>query len=179
MRKLTVAEYITLDGVVEAPEQWQFAYMNEEVMGAIAAQGAETQTMLLGRTTFDVFAGTFANAPAGDPVAGLLNGLEKVVVASQEPTPWQNSRRLEGDVVEGVTALKEADGGPILTTGSITLARTLLAAGLVDELSLLVYPIVLGRGQRFFEDDGPRVPLELVSATPFTTGVIHQVYRRA
>jgi dihydrofolate reductase len=179
MRKLTVAEYVSLDGVVEAPETWQFPYMNEEVVGVIAAQGAQTQTMLLGRVTFDVFAGAFANAPADDPIAGTLNGLEKVVVASREPARWQNSTRLEGDVVEGVAKLKEGDGGPILTTGSITLARTLLSAGLVDELSLLVYPIVLGGGLRLFEEGGPRVPLQLVSATPFRTGVIHQVYRVA
>jgi dihydrofolate reductase len=109
-----------------------------------------------------------------------MNKPAKVVVSKTlHDLTWQNSTLLEGDVVEQVAELKRQPGGAILVTGSITLVRTLLRAGLVDELSLLVHPIVVGSGQRLFEDDGPQIPLELVDSKTFSTGVIHRRYRKA
>jgi dihydrofolate reductase len=141
---------------------------------------AECDTMLLGRVTYLSFAGAFANAPEDDPVAGHMNRPAKLVVSSTLKTlEWKNSSRLDGDVVERVRALKEEPGKAILVVGSIQLSRTLLRAGLVDELNLLIHPIVVGRGQRLFEQDGPQVPLALASSTPISAGVVHGVYRRA
>lgn len=180
MRKIVVGQYISLDGVVESPERWHFPYANEELFAALGAAAASSDTMLLGRVTYDVFAGTFAGAPASDPVATMLNNLKKVVVTSSpESLAWQNSSALPGDVVDAVSRLKAGEGGTIMVNGSLTLVRTLLRAGLVDELSLFVHPLVVGEGRRLFGDDGQAVPLELVSSTVFTTGVVHQIYRVA
>jgi dihydrofolate reductase len=191
MRKLIVAEFISLDGVVEAPEQWHFPYVNEEMFAAMWAGNAEADTMLLGRITYESFAGAFANAPADDQVAAQMNRPSKVVVSRtlREPT-WANSTRLSGDVIDEVGRLKRQKGRAILVSGSIRLARTLLRAGLVDELSLLVHPIVVGTGRRLFSDEGTDggtaastaagtdLSLELVSCDRFSTGVVHLVYRR-
>jgi dihydrofolate reductase len=177
MRKLTVAEFISLDGVVEAPDTWHFPYVDEEMMAVIGQANAETETMLLGRNTYQSFAGAFADMPADDPVAAMMNRPGKVVVSSTlRELTWQNSTLLTGDVVEGVTELKAGDGGGILTTGSTTLVRTLLRAGLVDELLLLVHPIVVGSGARLFEDGSPRVPLTLKHSATLGSGVLHLVY---
>lgn len=178
-RKIIVGEFISLDGVVEAPDEWHFPYVNEEMFGAMWSQAAESDTMLLGRVTYESYAGAFANAPADDPAASQMNRFAKVVVSKAlDHLTWQNSTLLSGDVVEQVTALKEQPGGGILVTGSITLTRTLLRAGLVDEISLFVHPIVVGSGQRLFEEDGPQIPLTLVDCKPLSTGVVHQTYRR-
>jgi dihydrofolate reductase len=179
-RKIIVGEFISLDGVVEAPDKWHFPYVNEEMFGAMWSQMAEVDTLLLGRVTYQSYAGAFANAPADDQVAAHMNRPAKVVVSGTlGELEWMNSTLLTGDAAEGVARLKEQPGGGILTTGSITLVRTLLWAGLVDELSLLVHPIVVGTGQRLFEEGGPQIPLELVNCTTFSTGVTHQLYRRA
>ncbi|MEV4623182.1 dihydrofolate reductase family protein [Asanoa sp. NPDC049573] len=176
MRMITVAEFISLDGVVEAPDKWHFPWLDEEMMTAIWSEPAET--MLLGRVTYESFAGAFAGMPADDPVAAKMNAPEKVVVSRSLSSPsWVNSRLLPpGDVAEQVASLKAGPGGPITITGSITLSRTLLAAGLVDRLSLLVHPIVLGSGERLFPDGGPRVPLKLEKCDVFGSGVTHQIY---
>lgn len=178
MRKLVVAEFISLDGVVEAPDTWHFPYVNEEMFGVMRSLSAEVDTMLLGRVTYQSYAGAFANAPADDPVAAQMNKPAKVVVSKTlDDLEWANSTLLTGDdIADGVAKLKQRSGGTILTTGSTRLARTLLRAGLVDELNLLVHPIVLGGGQRLFEDEGPRLPLKLVSCTALSTGVVHAVY---
>lgn len=180
MRKIVVAEFISLDGVVESPDTWHFPYVDQEMMGIIGGSGARSDTMLLGRVTYESFAGAFANTPDDDPVGAMMNRPTKVVVSKTlTELSWRNSVLLEGDVETAVKELKAQPGGDILTTGSTTLVRTLLRAGLVDELSLLVHPIVVGHGERLFEADGPRVPLKLVECTTLGTGVIHQVYRPA
>jgi dihydrofolate reductase len=182
MRKIVVAEFISLDGVVEAPETWHFPYVDQEMMGIIGASAARSDTLLLGRVTYQSFAGAFANTADDDPVGAMMNRPTKVVVSKTlTELEWRNSVLLEvPDTVEAAVAkLKEQPGGDILTTGSTTLARTLLRAGLVDELSLLVHPIVVGHGERLFEADGPTMPLALVECTTLGPGVTHQVYRPA
>jgi len=179
MRKIIVAEFISVDGVVEAPERWHFPYVNEEMFGVMWALNAEADTMLLGRVTYQSFAGAFANAPADDPVAAQMNKTAKVVVSKTlNDLEWKNSTLLTGDVVDEVAKLKDQPGAAILVTGSTTLARTLLRAGLVDELNLLVHPIIVGTGQRLFEDNGVQAPLKLASCNTFSTGVVHLVYRK-
>jgi dihydrofolate reductase len=181
MRKIIVAQFISLDGVVEAPDKWHFPYVNDEMFAVMWALNDECDTMLLGRNTYQSYAGAFANAPADDHVAAQMNRPTKVVVsATLKELTWANSTLLTGDVVAGVTELKNKPGGSILTSGSTKLARTLLRAGLADELNLLIHPIIIGGGaQRLFEDDGPQIPLALAHTATFTTGVTHAVYRKA
>jgi dihydrofolate reductase len=178
MRKIIVAEFMSLDGVVEAPDTWHFPYLSDEMFDIMWAMNAESDTMLLGRVTYETFA-AFGSAPADDPIAGKMNRPAKVVVSAtiDNPTWGGNSSVLTGDVVAGVRALKEQPGEAILITGSIRLVQTLLRAGLVDELNLLVHPIVVGPGRRLFAEDGPQIPLQLAHATTLGTGVVHAVYR--
>jgi len=180
MRKLTVAEFISLDGVVESPDRWHFPYQNDEMFAAMWAANAEIDTMLLGRNTYESFAGAFADAPADDHVAAQMNRPAKVLVSTTVTEPaWANTTVIGTDVEGGVAQLKAKPGAGILTTGSTRLVRTLLRAGLVDELVLMIHPIVVGAGERLFEADGVNVPLSLLDSTTFRTGVIHAVYGRA
>jgi dihydrofolate reductase len=178
MRTLKIAEYVTLDGVVEAPERWHFPYVDEDVNRAQWAVTADCDTMLLGRVTYETFAGAFATAPADDPVASVLNGFRKVVVSSTLRDPaWANTTVLQGELVPAVRSLKEQAGGNIVVNGSTSVARALLAAGLVDELYLQIHPIVVGAGERLFPVDGPRLAMEVASSEVHATGVISVTYR--
>jgi dihydrofolate reductase len=181
MRKILVGEFITLDGVVEAPESWHFPYVDEQMMNSMWALSARADTLLLGRRTFEGFAGAFAQLPEDNPIASQMNRPLKVVVsATLTELGWKNSTLLPpGDVVARVRELKEQEGTDIMVTGSTTLVRTLLRAGLVDELNLLVHPTVVGTGTRLFEDGGPRLPLQLAECVTFASGVTNQVYRPA
>jgi dihydrofolate reductase len=180
MRKLIIAEFISLDGVVEAPDQWHFPYVTDDMQAVMWKVQAEADTMLLGRVTYESFAGAFADAPADDPVAAQMNRPTKVVVSKTlHDLRWKNSTLLDGDLVEQVTALKQQPGDAILVTGSTTLARTLLDAGLVDELSLLIHPVVVGTGRHLFDADGSQIPLKLSNCTALSGGVIHTVYHPA
>src|SRR5262249_32968508 len=119
MRKIIVAEFISLDGVVEAPETWHFPYVDQEMMTAMWELNDRIDTMLLGRNTCASVAGAFGNAPADDAIAARMNRPHKVVVTSTLTEPgWANSSILSGDVLEGMRALKEQPGGDILVTGS-------------------------------------------------------------
>jgi len=132
---------------------------------------------LLGRQTYDEFASYWPNADPDDPMTGVMNGSRKYVVSTTlEDATWENSSVISGDVAAEVTALKRDTR--LGTTGSATLVRWLLAQGLVDELHLLVHPIVVGHGKKLFAD-GETIPLELVASTTFTTGVLHLVYAPA
>lgn len=180
MRRITVAEFISLDGVVEAPDDWHFPYVDDEMFAAMGSGLAKADTLLLGRVTYEAFAASFANLPDDDPIGAMMNRPTKVVVSTTLATlEWRNSLLLAGEAVEGIATLKEQAGGDILITGSTTLVRTLLRAGLVDELDFLVHPIVVGTGARLFESDGPQVALELVECTAHSNGVIRQIYRTA
>jgi len=180
MRKLILAEFMSLDGVVEAPDRWHMSYVDAEMFAVMWPDGGDVDTLLLGRTTYDSFAGAFADGPADDPVVANMNRPTKVVVTSNPSTvTWKNSTALTGEAVAGVRALKRGDGGPIAVIGSTRLARTLLAAGLVDELSLLLHPLVVGSGERLFPADGPGATFTLAGATPLRSGVVHLTYRAA
>jgi dihydrofolate reductase len=179
MRKLTVAEFISLDGVVEAPDTWHMSYVDEEMFAIMWPADTDVDTLLVGRTTYDTFAAAFADGPDDDPAVAQMNRPAKVVVTSRpETVTWKNSTAITGDVLAGVRALKEAEGGSITLVGSTRLARTLLDAGLVDEVSLLLHPVVVGAGERLFPADGPGTTFTLTGATPLRSGVVHLVYRR-
>lgn len=186
MRKTVATFFMSIDGVVEAPEEWHFPYFNDELGAALAAGLANADTLLYGRRTYDTMAATWpereaAALEAGDDpgFAKTLGDLRKVVVSRQTlELPWRNSEQLQGDLIEGVTALKREPGGDIAMAGSVSVVRQLLAAGLLDELEL-VDPIVLHQGMRLFDDAETRVPLRLASSETFDTGVVHLVYTPA
>jgi len=169
--------FISLDGVIEAPETWHFPYFNDEMGAAVGELMSGNDAMLLGRQTYDEFAAYWPDADPADPMTAAMNHSRKYVVSgSLTEATWENSTVVGGDVAAELSTLKKDTG--LGTTGSATLVRSLLTLGLVDELHLLVHPIVVGHGKKLFAD-GETVPLELVSSTTFSTGVLHLVYAPA
>ncbi|MFC4055827.1 dihydrofolate reductase family protein [Actinomadura syzygii] len=185
MRKISAGLFISLDGVIDDPQDWHFPYFNEEMGQAVDGQLGAADTLLFGRKTYDSFAGAWPEREqAGGedaPFAKKLGEARKIVASGQRlDFTWRNSEQLQGDLIETVAALKEE--GPATSqigiSGSVSIVRQLLEAGLLDELHLLVHPIVVGKGTRLFEDRDAPLPLELVSSKTFETGVLHLVYRR-
>jgi dihydrofolate reductase len=181
MRKLTANVFISLDGVIDGLEDWHFPYFNDEMGAAVDAVFGPADTLLLGRVTYDDHAAAWPDREAAGEedaeFAKTLGDARKLVVSHQRPElTWRNSEHLEGDLVEAVTALKNEPGGTIITSGSISVVRQLLAAGLLDELHLLVHPIAVRRGRRLFDEGERPIPLRLLSSEAFTTGVLHLVY---
>ncbi|WP_405498178.1 dihydrofolate reductase family protein [Nocardia sp. NBC_00511] len=181
MRKITAGLFISLDGVVAEPQDWHFPYFNDEMGEAVGAQLGEADTLLLGRVTYEGFAGAWPEREAaGGEDAGMAKAFgdaRKIVVSQQELSfSWRNSEQLQGDLVAGVAALKaEAGESAIGMSGSPSIVRQLLEAGLIDELHLLVHPIALQSGLKLFAEGQP-IPLDLLSAKAFKTGVVHLVY---
>jgi dihydrofolate reductase len=175
MGKIVSNFFMSLDGVVEAPDQWHFPYFNDE-MGAAVGKGMETNRgFLMGRVLYDEWS-AFWPAQTDEEFAPFINNAPKYVVSnSLGRADWNNTTIVSGDVPRELQELKDATDGDIVVTGSATLVRSLLADGLLDELRLLVHPIVVGHGARLFEDTTPR-PLELVSHEVFSTGVLNLAY---
>ena len=169
--------FISLDGVIERPETWHFGYFNDEMGAVVGELMGGSDATLLGRQTYDEFAGYWPDADPSDPITGQMNGSRKYVVSTTlTDAAWENSTLISGDVRAELAKLKQDSN--LGTTGSATLVRWLLEEGLIDELHLLVHPVVVGHGKKLFAD-GAKVPLKLVSATTFTTGVLHLVYAPA
>ena len=184
MGKITAGLFISLDGVVEAPDQWHFPYFNDEMGAAVDAMLSPAEIVLFGRVTYDGFAGAWPDREAAGEedadFARKLGDVRKIVVSHQQlDFTWRNSEQLEGDLVEAVAALKGESGGPIGLSGSISVVRQLLAAGLLDELHLLVHPIAVRKGMRLFDEGDAPIPLRLTSSDTFETGVLHLVYAPA
>ncbi|WP_040794500.1 dihydrofolate reductase family protein [Nocardia higoensis] len=184
MRKITAGLFIAVDGVVEDPQDWHFPYFDDDMGAAVDAQLGSADTLLLGRKTYDSFAGAWPEreAAGGDDAAfaAKLGDARKIVVTRQNlEFHWRNSEVIGGELIEAVTALKNEPGGDIAMSGSVSVVRQLLAAGLLDELHLLVHPIVVGKGERLFEDGTSTMPLRLLSSRTFGTGVLNLVYTRA
>jgi dihydrofolate reductase len=182
MRKVVAWELVSLDGVMESPEEWAFSYSNDELEEANASGMAASDAMLLGRVTYQEFASywPYQNS-AEQPYTDYLNNTPKFVVSTtlEEPLEWQNSTLIKGNVAKEITKLKQQPGKNIGITGSSTLVRSLLRDGLLDELSLMVHPLVLGSGKRLFEDGGDHKPLKLVDSKVFSTGVVYLTYQPA
>ena len=184
-RKLVTNLFISLDGVVEEPGNWHFPYFNDEMGAAVDTVLSSADTMLLGRKTYDDHAGAWPEREAAGSedaeFAKLLGDARKIVVSRQQlELTWRNSEQLEGDLVEAVTALKSEPGDAnIAISGSISVVRQLLAAGLLDELRLLVHPIAVRKGMRLFDEGEPPIPLKLLSSEAFSTGVLSLVYGAA
>ena len=179
MRKLTSSFFMSLDGVVDSPHHWHFPYMDDEMALAVGKGIADADTMLLGRATYEEWAGYWPNQPAEAPMAEYFNTTPKLVVSSTlDSLEWQNSTLIAGDVEAAVRDAKQQPGKNISITGSGTLVRSLLLANLIDELRLMIHPIVVGRGKRLFEDGEHSRGLELVDSETYPSGVLNLTYKR-
>jgi len=194
--RIVVYEFMSLDGVVQAPGGpgedddggfahggWSAPYFDVDVMGAAIDAGMkDAEALLFGRRTWQGMAATWPGR-AGDPFADQMNAIKKYVVSTtltENDLRWNNTTLLPGDRgVSEIAALRDRDGGDVIVWGSPTLVRTLLSEGLVDELSLMVEPILLGGGKRIFPEDGVARPLELVNSVTAGTGVLVTTYRPA
>lgn len=195
MRTLRVIEFLSLDGVMQAPGApdedteggfrhggWQIPYF-DDLLGAWAGEGmATTDAYLFGRKTYQIMAAYWPNAPADDPYGKHLNAVAKHVASRtlrDADVTWQNSTLLRGDVAKAVAELKEQPGRDIAVLGSGDLVQTLIANDLVDEFSLAVFPIVLGGGKRLFREADQVRKLRLVDTKTTTTGGVVLTYRPA
>ena len=178
MRKLKSNFFISLDGVVEAPDTWHFPYFDDEMGAAVGAGFATADAFLMGRVLYDEWAAYWPEH-ADEPFGDVLNSMKKYVVSdSLQAAEWQNTEIISGDVAGKLRELKAQDGGDIATSGSATTVRWLLRHGLVDELNLLVHPLAVGKGlARLFPPDEPSIPLELLNAETFKSGVLNLSYR--
>jgi dihydrofolate reductase len=193
MSRIVVLENVTLDGVMQAPGRpdedtrggfahggWAVPYQDPVMFGLMAEGMSETGSLLFGRRTYEDFFRVWAGR-SDNPFSEVLDNSRKYVATRtlRDPLAWQNSTRLEGEAAEAVARLRGETEGVILIMGSGELVGSLLRGGLVDELVLMVYPLVLGSGRRLFPDDSDRQALTLVKSVPTTTGVIVATYRRA
>ncbi|GAA2357247.1 pyrimidine reductase [Catellatospora methionotrophica] len=177
MRKIVASYFISVDGVVESPQSWHFPYFNSEMGAAVGTQMAESDALLLGRRTYEEFAAHWSTQGSDVEFADQINGTTKYVVSrTLSSADWRNTTLPGADPVGQIRQLREQPGKNISVTGSPTLARWLLANDLLDEISLLIHPIVVGKGQRLFDGDQQQ-SLALVHSATFSTGVVHATYR--
>ena len=180
MRKIKSYFFFSLDGVVESPDQWHFPYLDDEMGEAVGAGFATADAMLMGRVLYDEWAAYWPQH-ADEPFGDVMNSIKKYVVSNTlRSTEWQNSELVGGDVAKSLNNIKAQDGADIAMSGSATTVRWLLREGILDELNLLVHPIVVGDGMaRLFPPDSMRIPLKLVSSQTFKSGVLNLSYARA
>ena len=178
MARIVSTLFISLDGVAEIDPSWHFPYFDDNMGRAVNHDYDAVDVLLIGRVTYDSFAGAWPDREtAGDvdaPFAKSLGDMRKVVVSRQRPDfTWRNSEVIDGELIEAVTALKaDPAAGRILIPGSISVVQQLLAAGLVDEISLLVHPVAARKGRRLFDEADAPYHLSLVHSEVFPTGVV-------
>jgi dihydrofolate reductase len=191
MRKLIVSEFISLDGVIQAPGGqdedrdggfehggWTMPYWHDDIGSSFVSLMQDADALLLGRRTYVTHAQAFEPLPPGDLFGDLMNAPKKYVVSRTLEKPiWRNTTIIRDNVIDSVRALKAEAGKNILTDGSSQLVHTLLEHDMVDQLHLLVYPLTLGRGKRLFAED-VHSPFTLTAATPYPTGVVGLDYVR-
>src|SRR5918997_2144051 len=190
MRKIVVSEFISLDGVIHAPGGadedteggfahggWTMPYWHDDIGATFGEAMSQTDAFLLGRKTWQIHGGAFEPMAAGDPFGDLMNAMPKYVVSTSLTTAsaWRNSTLIKSNVAEEVRALKARSGKNITIDGSSVLVQTLAQHDLVDEYSLLVYPLVLGGGKKLFAAGVP-LNLRLIESRAFPTGVVHLHY---
>ena len=193
MRRIIVNEFLTLDGVMQAPGApdedrsggfehggWQMLYFDDVAGKAIMDAFDATGGLLLGRVTYEIFAGYWPSPSASEdePLAEIINSLPKYVVSStlEEPLGWNNSLLVSGNVAKELEELKQEIGKDLQVIGSGGLAQTLMENDLVDEYRLMIHPVVLGTGKRLFRDGNPKTSLRLVESTVSSTGVLIATY---
>ena len=183
MRKLIVSEFVTLDGVMEAPggeeghphTGWVFDFMGPEQEKYKLDEVLASDALLLGRVTYEGFAAAWP-ARSGE-FADKMNSMPKFVASTTlKDLDWSNSTLIQGDVAEEVAKLKQQEGGPILVGGSRTLVHTLMPDGLIDEYRLMIFPVVLGSGRRLFPETPDKTVLKLTDTQTFSTGVVVHTY---
>jgi dihydrofolate reductase len=195
MRKIIVTEWMSLDGVVQAPGAadedttggfqhggWHLGYFDDLSQTWVVETLTAAGGFLLGRRTYEGFAAYWPNASEEEQVVAQPLNTKPKYVASRtltEPLAWQNSTVLQGDAVQAVVALKQEDGDDLLVIGSTELVQTLIEHGLVDEFRVMIDPLVVGGGKRIFRDDGVLRPLRLVDSKVTTTGAIVATYAPA
>ncbi|SAK89208.1 bifunctional deaminase-reductase-like protein [Caballeronia hypogeia] len=195
MRKLTVSAFISLDGVIQAPGGpdedrdgsfafggWTVPYADEAIGAHVHGLLSQPFELLLGRRTYDIFASYWPNVPAdshSSAIADKFNAVAKHVATHRgDDLRWHNSHALNGELAGAVRALTHQDGADLVTFGSADMARQLLAAGLIDELCLLTYPVILGRGRRLFDDDARPSAFTLAHSAVTPGGVVIARYVR-
>ena len=182
MRKIVAAEFLSLDGVMESPDQWHFPYFNDEMGRAVGEGFAASDALLMGRVLYEEWAAYWPNQnPEENPVAATMNGVRKYVVSTtlEEPLERNNTSLIRENVAEELSELKRQPGKDIVISGSGALVRSLLDGGLIDELKLMVHPVVVGSGKRLFEEGERQTALDLVDSRTFSTGVVYLTYRPA
>jgi dihydrofolate reductase len=175
--KLVSNFFISLDGVVESPDQWHFDYWNDEMEAAMGRELAEVRAFMMGRVLYGEWS-EYWPAHGNDDFGGIINPAPKYVVSNTlRETTWEHSTIVPGgdDLAERIGAIKAATDGTIAMSGSATLVRSLLALGVIDQLNLMVHPVAVGRGQRLFEDTD-KLPLRLVQHETFSSGVLNLSY---
>jgi dihydrofolate reductase len=174
MRKVVVTEFMSLDGVMEEPA-WTFPYWNDEIAEFKGEESSASDALLLGRVTYQGFAAAWPQSE--DEGADYFNSVRKYVVSEtlEEPLEWSNSTLIKDDIVEEIRNLKQQDGKGITVHGSATLVQTLMQHDLVDRYRLLVYPLIVGKGKRLFEEGIPTT-LKLLGSQSFSSGVVALVY---
>ena len=180
MRKVTAGLFVSLDGVVGSPERWQLPYFNDEMGEAVGSAMAATDAMLLGRVTYQEFASYWPGVSAQDqPFADHMNNTPKYVVSGtlEGPLEWNNSTLISGNVADEIARLKQQPGKNIGITGSATLVQSLLQDDLLDELGLMIHPVVVGSGKRLFGEESSLKALKLVGTRTFSTGVVSLTYQ--
>jgi dihydrofolate reductase len=189
MRNLVVTEFVTVDGVMQAPGKpdedtddgfadggWQMSYFDDVFGGAIMEGFASTDALLLGRRTYEIFASHWPYQPESDPIAPVMNGLDKYVASrTLDRAEWVNSH-VVSDVPAEVARIKDAPGKDIRVFGSGHLVSTLMQHDLVDRYEVMIHPLVLGAGKRLFRQGTPRMRLRLLDSTATTTGVVMLAY---
>ena len=163
MRKLTAGLFMSIDGVVESPNQWQFDSFDDELGAHMGAMIGSVDTAVLGRVGFEEWSQYWPGADERDPFGAFINPIQKFVASTTltGELGW-NATLIEGDVVEFLTDLKQASGGEISLLGGISLVKRLLFAGVLDELTVMIHPVVAGAGRHLFEPTDPTTRLELV-----------------
>jgi dihydrofolate reductase len=181
MRKVTAGLFHSIDGVVEAPDKFQFDSFDNELGEEMGTIMGNISTVLMGRVGYSEWSQYWPNARQDHDFAGFINGVQKFV-ASETLRPsdisWSNARLIEGDFLDFVRDLKADEGGDIAAMGGISLVRQLLFAGLLDELALITHPVIAGNGKHLFEPGDATTRLELVRSRQTSKGNVIQVYRR-
>jgi len=193
MRKIVVAEFVSLDNVMQAPggaEEdteggfthggWTRPFWHDDIGAHFFQSISQSDALLVGRKTWQIHGGAFEPMADGDPFGDIMNNMPKYVVSTTLTTAsaWRNSTLISGNIVEEIRALKDQPGKDIYVDGSSVLVHALAEQDLIDEYSLLVYPIVLGNGKKLFRD-GSRTDLRLIESRPFPSGVVLMHYARA
>lgn len=172
MRSVLVTEFLTLDGVMEAPNEWSFPYWNDEIGQFKLNEMMGSDALLLGRVTYEGFAAAWPERTDEDGFADRMNSVPKYVISTTlREAAWNNSHVISENIAEEVSKLKQQDGQNILVAGSADLIHTLMQHNLIDEVRLLIYPIVLGKGKRLFSENANTL-LKLVESKSYDTGVV-------